>query len=247
MNFLYNDYEINYELIGQGSYIVLLHGWGVDKETFRGVITKLKDYYQVLSFDFIGFGKSSPPKAPFTLDDYVLSLEALLKYLHIKNPIIVGHSFGGRVALKFSLRNHIKKLVLVSSAGIKHFSWIKVLKIGKYKFLKRWYYLFSKQKYEALIYNSGSPDYKCLSGVMKKTMSNVISENLKKYLKKISVPTLIMWGYHDQVTPYTDAQIFKDNIKKSKLITFFKSGHFCYIDEKKKFVDAIINGGGKGE
>lgn len=243
MEFLYKNYIINYDLRGQGSYLILMHGWGVDKTTFSKVEEELKNYYTVLTFDFIGFGKSSTPIKPFSLDDYLESVEALVKHLNIVNPIVVGHSFGGRVAIKYALRNDVKKLILVSSAGIIHFSLKTKLKIIKYKFLKNIYKLFSKTKYQKLITSSGSDDYKKLNNVMKRTMTNVIKKDLKKYIKKINVSTLILWGYFDITTPYKDAIYFNKKIKDSRLITFFRSGHFCYLEEENKFINILIGGG----
>jgi pimeloyl-ACP methyl ester carboxylesterase len=247
MYFLYKDHKMSYDVSGQGSYLVLMHGWGVDQSTYATIKERLQLYFTVVTFDFLGFGKSDEPHIPFTLNDYVDGVKALLSFLNITNPILLGHSFGGRVAIKYAQKNDVKSLILVDSAGVKKFSLKIWLKIIKYKCLKRFYNLFSKTKLEKLINSTGSPDYQKSSSIMKRTMSNVIKENLKKNIKRINCNTLILWGYYDRATPFSDAIYINKNIKDSRLITFYHSGHFPYIDEANKFISVVISGGIKDD
>lgn len=243
MYFLYQEYKIKYQLVGTGSYLVLLHGWGIDQTTFSNLVEQLKGYYTVLTFDFIGFGESDKPLKPLTLNDYVDLTRSLITHLNITNPIIMGHSFGGRVAIKYALLYDVKTLILCSSAGIKHLSIQKKIKIWRYKLLKNWYKLVSKSKLEWLVRTSGSSDYQKCSPVMKQTMTNVINVDLKNDIKKLNCKTIVLWGYYDKVTPYKDALYINKHLKGSRLITFYKSGHFPYLDEENKTVSAIISGG----
>lgn len=243
MYFLFKNHKVDYSITGDGHYLVLLHGWGVDKSTFNNLVEGLKLYYTVLTLDFIGFGESDEPQYPFTLNDYVAMVKALLDHLHIENPIMFGHSFGGRVAIKYALNNEVRILILMDSAGIRHLPLSKKYKILKYKFLKNLYKLISLNKLEKLRAKTGSSDYQKCSPMMKKTLSNVVKVNLKKDIKKLNCKTLILWGYYDKVTPYSDAVYFHQKIANSRLITFYNSGHFPYIDEEKKTLSAIISGG----
>ena len=185
MKYIYKNLEINYEVHGTKTPIILLHGWGTNINTFNNLINYLKDDYTVYAIDLPGFGKSNEPKFPFKLDDYVRFLEIYIKELQIENPIILGHSFGGRIAIKYASKNqNISKLILVDSAGIKkRLTLKKKFQIIKYKFLKM-YYRKTKNvtKYNQLIKVSGSPDYASATNVMKGTMIKVIKEDLKRYL-----------------------------------------------------------------
>ena len=93
---------LNYIKIGEGKeFIVFLHGWGADLNSFYW----LKNFYndKVLLFvDFAGFGKSEEPDKPYFVDDYVLEVKDLLDRFQIESLYLVGHSFGGRVAIKYS-------------------------------------------------------------------------------------------------------------------------------------------------
>lgn len=242
MYFQYKGLNINYNINGDGDFLLLLHGWGVHSNTFVEVVAGIKDHYKVITMDFCGFGMSDEPIDPLSLEDYVDHVRALLSFLKIEYPIILGHSFGGRVAIRYSTMYNVKKLILVDSAGIKHFNFKTFFKVYKYKILKHLYRIFSKSKLKRLINSSGSNDYKNATSVMKKTMSNIIKINLEKDLKKIFVETLILWGYNDKITPFSDAKTLEKMIEKSRLITFFNSGHYPYIDEKRKFINILIGG-----
>ena len=134
-------------------------------------------------------------------------------------------------------------MILVDSAGIKkRLSFLSRIKIKIYK-LKKWWYKLTKNvvKFNNLINNSGSYDYKMASPVMKQTLVKVINEDLKPYLKKIEVETLIIWGRDDKETPIKDALIMNKLIKNSGLVTLENTGHFPYLENKHTFNIIISN------
>lgn len=238
MKYIYKDLEINYEVHGNKAPIILLHGWGTNLNTFNNLTNFLKEDYTVYTIDLPGFGKSEEPKSPFKLDDYVNFLELYIKELQIEKPIILGHSFGGRIAIKYASKNqNISKLILVDSAGIKKSLTLnKKFQILKYKFLKMFYRKTKNvTKYNQLIKVSGSPDYANATNVMKGTMIRVIKEDLKKCIKQIKVETLIIWGKDDQETPLKDGIYMNKHIKNSGLVIFDNCGHFPYLEKKYYF------------
>lgn len=244
MFFNYKLQDVNYEIIGdKGKDLVLLHGWGVNSQTFDKLVEGLKSHYRIINIDLIGFGMSDEPINAFSLDDYVDMLHSLLNHLKIKKPIILGHSFGGRIAIRYSNQYLVESLILVSAAGIKHSSIKTKYKIYRYKFLKFIYKIFNKKKLLNLLKTSGSDDYKNASNVMKKTMSNIINIDLKNEIKSINCNTLLLWGYKDNITPLSDGIYMNNNIVNSKLIIFYNSGHFPYLEEESKFIKSILNGG----
>ena len=112
-----NDVNINYILYGNNKKdtIVLLHGWGQNIEMMQPIGDNFKDKFQILIIDLPGFGRSSEPKYPWSLDEYVEVIKKLLDKLKIKNPIMMGHSFGGKLALLYASKYDVKKLVLFAS------------------------------------------------------------------------------------------------------------------------------------
>ncbi len=207
--------------------MIFLHGWGGDAHAFLFAAKQI--FCTATLVDFYGFGKTPHPDYPLTVADYAAGVIELMDYLQISSAVLVGHSFGGRVAIEIAAKypNRVDKLVLVDSAGIKPKRRLKYYyKILKHKILKkiRGYGL------------EGSADYKALSDAMRGTFINVINYNQKPLLKKITAPTVVFWGDKDKETPLYMAKIFRRKIKDSHLFLFTNCGHFSYLDNSGKFV-----------
>lgn len=96
------EQKINYEILGQGNDILLLHGWGASIESYRPVINTLSKNFRVIALDFPGFGNSDPLKKAWCLSDFSEMVKQFLQKLNIEKPIIIGHSHGGRVIIQHS-------------------------------------------------------------------------------------------------------------------------------------------------
>ena len=155
----------------------------------------------------------------------------------ITNPIIIAHSFGGRIATLLSgyYKEKIDKLIMIDIAGIKRkksfFLWLKE---KLYKLLKLIKYILPKKlkdKYhQQLLKLFGSTDYKTLPNKMYQTFKNIISEDLKYYLPYIEQETLIIWGKKDKATPLKDGRLINKKIKNSALIIYKQASHFSYLE-----------------
>ena len=127
-----------------------------------------------------------------------------------KNPILIGHSFGGRIITTLTGYYHFdyNNIIYLNSAGIK--PKIK-FKTRIYKLLKKLKILLPKkykQKYLNFLFNIfASTDYKELNNNMHQTFKNIVNVDLKHYLKDIKSKTLIIWGNKDTSTPLKDAII----------------------------------------
>ena len=223
----YKKNKINYEIVGNGdTLLVFLHGWGGNVDSFKFVCNNLNFSYKALLIDFPPFGASEEPNDIWTVFDYAsLTKEIILKE-HFENACLVGHSFGGRVAIILASEGIGNKLLLTDSAGMKVKHSLKYyLKVGLYKFCKK---LKIKN-------NMGSSDYKKLSPIMRKTFVNIVNTFLEKYAITINVPTLLVWGERDKDTPIYMAKKLKRLIKNSELIVFKNAGHFAYVEKAYKF------------
>ncbi|MEG2107890.1 MAG: alpha/beta hydrolase [Clostridia bacterium] len=211
---------------GNGKDVVFLHGWGADLRAFLFVARELN--CRSVLVDFYGFGKTPHPDFPLTVADYANGVIEVLNKCNIKKAVLVGHSFGGRVAIEIASKfpNLVEKLVLIDSAGIKPRRKLKYyFKILLHKILKR----FGKGQ-------KGSADYCQLSNVMKKTFINVVNYNQKPLLKFISADTAIFWGTLDEDTPLYMARILNKKIKSSHLFLLTNAGHFSYLDSRVEFL-----------
>lgn len=247
MNFMINDFNIYYEKYGKGkTNIIILPGWGDTRYTFNKIIDVLKDFFTIYILDYPGFGKSSFPKRDLSIYDYALLIKDFIKINGIDNPILIGHSFGGRIGILLAglYRINIKKMILIDAAGIKRKKKLKVkLKQTVYKFLKKIGYILPKRikaKYQnKLIKIFGSTDFKNLDENIRKTFIKVINEDLSKYLTNITTSTLLIWGENDLDTPLDDGKIMNIKITDSGLIVIPNASHFPYL-EYPYYINKII-------
>ena len=228
--------NIHYIQYGEGQDIVLLHGWGQNIEMMRPIGDNFQDRFRITILDFPGFGESEEPKSPWTIEDYELMLEEFLKKLNVKKPIVIGHSFGGRVAIRYSARNPIKKLVLFGSPCIRI---QEELSIGV-KILKKLKQLPGLNEIGEYMKNFiGSRDYKAASPIMRQTLVNVVNEDLSKYAREIEEPTLLIWGEQDTEAPLNDAKQLEKIMIDAALIVL-PGTHYAYLENLPRVV-AILN------
>ena len=247
MNFIINDFNIYYEKYGNGtSNIIILPGWGDTRSTFNTLIETLKKCFTVYIIDYPGFGNSSFPNRDLSIYGYANLIKDFITVNDIENPIIIGHSFGGRIGIILTglYKIQIKKMILIDSAGIKHKKKLKAkFKQTIYKFLKKIGNILPR-KLKSIYLNKlinifGSTDFKNLNQNIRTTFIKVINEDLTKYLKDINTSTLLIWGEYDNDTPLDDGKIMNVKIEDSGLIIIPNAGHFPYL-EYPYYVTKII-------
>lgn len=223
--------------------IVFLHGWGGSNVSFMGAMKAFAALgFYAIGVDFPGHGKTPVPKSAYSVEDYANEVVKLLNSEKIKDVIIVGHSFGGRVAIKLAAKGsdlgvNIRKVVLVSSAGIKpRKSIVKSFKIYRYKKLKK--KVKAGKLDEKVLLKYGSQDYKKLVPIMKASFIKIVEEDLTQDAAAIRVPTLLVWGKRDRDTPLYMARRLNKVIENSRLV-IYNAGHYSYIDEREKFLEDV--------
>ena len=165
--------------------IVLLHGWGQNAYMMKFLQDHLCGEYTVVNLDLPGFGQSEEPKCVWTIQDYAQMLEDLLKELQIQKPILIAHSFGARIAIRYSAYHEVKQMILTGAAGIKpRHSLVWYAKVYTYKLLKKL----------PIAHRMGSVDYQQASGVMRGILVASVEEDLRPLLPRISCETLLVWG-----------------------------------------------------
>ena len=247
MNFMINDFNIFYEKYGQGkTNIVILPGWGETRSTFYNLINILKEYYTVYIIDYPGFGNSKFPDRDLNIYEYANLIKNFITINNIENPVLIGHSFGGRIIILLAglYKLNIKKIILIDSAGIKRRKSLKAMvRQFTYKFLKKIGYLLPKKirnKYlDKLISIFGSTDFKNLDPNIRKTFIKIVNEDLTKYLKHINTSTLLIWGEHDRDTPLDDGKLMNKEIEDSGLVIIPNASHFPYL-EYPYYINKIV-------
>ena len=229
------DININYIQYGSGKDILLLHGWGQNIEMMKPLGDNFCDKFRITILDLPGFGNSDEPQIPWNIENYELMLEDFCKELEIKKPIVIGHSFGGRLAIRYSSRIPIEKLVLYGSPCIRiseelplHVKILKTLKkvpglneFGEY--MKNYI---------------GSRDYKAASPIMRQTLVEVVNEDLSNYAREIEEPTLLIWGDNDTEAPLKEAKELEKIMIDAALIVL-PGTHYAYLENLPRVVSIL--------
>ena len=237
----YSDIRLHYTVEGAGRPLFLLHGWGCSGEIFKQIRPFLAQYFQVITVDFAGFGQSEEPQTVWGVEEYTRSLEAIVEMEGAENPILVGHSFGGRVSIVYASRNRTHKVVLVDAAGVKPRRSLNYYrKVYTFKLFKHLANLFlGKERAQQLIEKrrakAGSADYNSSSPKMRAVLSKVVNEDLCHLMPKISAPTLLFWGENDTATPLADAKRMEKLIADAGLVTVAGAGHYSFLENGALF------------
>ena len=229
--------NINYVQYGEGKDIILLHGWGQNIAMMKPIGDLLCNRFRINILDLPGFGESDEPRESWSISDYSDVVEEFIKKLDIKKPIIMGHSFGGRVAIRYSSNHPIEKLILFGAPCIRIHEELP-LHIKALKSIKK---LPGMSKFgEYMKKYIGSRDYKAASPVMRQILVNVVNEDLSKYAREIEEPTLLIWGDRDTEAPVADAKELEKIMIDAGLIVL-PGTHYAYLENLSQIINIINN------
>lgn len=240
-SYRYDGITLRYDVEGEGETLLLLHGWGCDREIWKQIRPLLSRHYRVVSVDFAGFGRSDEPTTVWGVEEYTRSIEQLARELEIDSPTLVGHSFGGRVAILYSSRNAARRVVLTDAAGIRpHRPISYYYKVYSYKLLKRLLPVMvgggrARQLIEQRRAKTGSSDYNNASPMMRAILSKCVGEDLRGVMPAIGAPVLLFWGDRDTATPLSDARTMERLIPDARLVVAHGCGHFAMIENGELF------------
>ena len=246
---LIENLKINYKIAGGGTPFLILHGWGGSSDSWKIVIEILKQKFQVICPDLPGFGKSAPPPRAWSLKEYSQWLKKFSDSLRLNDFFLLGHSFGGRIAVKFSFfyPEKIKALFLCSSAGIKEKWGLKekaiflLALIGNAIFSPKFFRRFQDKARNIFYRFLRDRDYGKAKGVMKETMKKILEEDLLPMLSQVKVKTLIIWGQKDNIVPLKHAFLFKEKIKNSRLEILPEIRHSPHLEAPEKLAQTITD------
>ena len=222
--------KLSYIQKGSGKDLVMLHGYLASKESFYPQIEYFSKFYRVTALDFLGFGEGGELTEAFSVSDYADWLMNALQELKIEKPLVIAHSFGGRVAVKcLSRGNLFERAVLTGCAGIVPKRTLKYkLRVKTYRFVKKIAPRYAEKKF-------GSSEYRSLSPVMRESYKKIVNEDLREDAKKISVPVLFICGEKDTDTPVSSAKIYQSCVRGSRLKIMENCGHFAHLDNALEF------------
>ena len=225
-----NRFDLSYDLVNpsQEEVLLILHGWGSNKEIMKQAFAKTLPEYRHLYLDLPGFGKSSN-ETVLTTEDYAGIVKRFLETMGVSAKIVMGHSFGGKVS---TLLNP-PCLVLLSSSGILVPKPLGVsVKIALYKVLKS----FGMQRIRNLFV---SDDAKGMSPAMYETFKNVVNEPFEDHFSRYTGKGLLFWGKEDTATPLWTAEKIHTMMKNSELYPL-DGDHFFFL-KHNRFIARTIS------
>lgn len=225
------DFVLSYSIkenVKGAPALVILHGWGANKRLMQQAFEKHFLAFTHYYIDLPGFGDSKIPPFALHTQDYAEILNLLLESLCLKahDSIILGHSFGGKVA---TLLNP-KTLILLSSAGIPTQKSLKVrTKIAFAKALNKFVPALSGIAKSFL----RSKDVQNMDEIMYQTFKNVVDEDFTPIFKQFKNSCYIFWGKEDLATPPKSGETIHAYILNSKFFPL-QGDHFFFLNQVAK-------------
>lgn len=238
INIFYQDY-------GKGNdNILLLHGWGQSHSFWREMIHKLGEKYHVYALDLPGFGLSKEPSDTWNITAFAEFIHNFILTLNVKNPVVIGHSFGGRIAIAYAAKYPVQKLVLYSTGGgvpeksfKKNLYRLLFVNFGKYIFPNQLY------KSQTSIYKPKNYENKIIINTKRsRRMLDIYTqtpEDLREELGKINTKTFIITGSNDYISDPKIGEYLRDAIKHSTLINIASAKHFAHLESPEVYYSKL--------
>lgn len=237
--------RLHYRVSGSGAPLLLMHGWGCNVDTVLSIERVAAESNTVYSIDLPGFGQSAEPGSVWGIEEYTRLIERFAREEGLSAPVLLGHSFGGRISILMASRTPVSKVILVDSAGVKPRRSLRYyLKVYSFKAMKAMCHtLFHKEKADRLIEEwrkrKASADYSAASPRMRAILSKVVNEDLCSVMPSIKAPTLLVWGENDTATPLKDAKRMERLIPEAGLVCFAGCGHYSFLDNPVRFAAVL--------
>jgi pimeloyl-ACP methyl ester carboxylesterase len=218
--------------------LIMLHGWAQTMGSFWGLADLISKTRKVYLIDLPGFGKSPKPDTDWNTEDYARCILQFMDDNKIDRADILGHSFGGRIAIRMSglQPNQLDRIVLLNSAGLQtqlHGKRLIRSKVAKTsakvcKWLDKTFGYNTFQEWH--VPRFASRDYKA-SGELKNIFVKTVNEDLSEIAKRVESPVLLLWGELDSETPVEIAQRYAAMMPKAKLVVLPGKDHFPFLNE----------------
>ena len=222
---------------GDSPRILALHGWGRDGGDFHRILGGT----DALAVHLHGFGQTPPPPTAWGSPDYAEHIAAGL--VGTGPYVVVGHSFGGRVAVRLAVAHP----ELVSSLVLTGVPLVRATAPPR----PRWTLRTAKRLYAAHLIPSsvvdrlrrsgGSADYNAAQGVMRDILVRVISEDYREDLRRLTVPVHLVWGELDDAAPLAGARLAAELVPHARLDVVPGAGHLLDGDLEQHVRTATLD------
>lgn len=225
-----------YERVGKGRPVVILHGWADSSAGWQAFRSGLADTFDVISIDLPGFGGTEMPAMAWGLDEYAAFVSAFLKKIRVKPYALIGHSNGGAIAIRGLANGSLdaQRLVLLDSAGIR--SMYKgrnkilrtITKTGKFVVMPLPKSV--KRRLRKKVYKTVGSDMLVVEH-LQETFKRVVTDDIQTNAAVLKPRTLLIYGEDDLATPIQYGRILHNLISGSTFEVIPEAGHFVHLDK----------------
>ena len=250
---------------GKGPALLLIHGIGDRSDTWKELIPVLARTHTVIAPDLLGHGRSDKPRADYSVAGYANAMRDLLSVLDLESATVVGHSLGGGVAMQMAYQfpERCERLVLVSTGGIAREVnaflrlasapnadlLLPLLRLGAARVLGHAViHAFrllgadlGRDEQDMMRVFDALPDPTAMRAFVRTLRAvvdwrgQVITMLDRCYLTR-GMPTLLVWGAHDAVVPFSHARLAHAAMPGSRLEIFEDAGHFPHHQDPGRFI-----------
>lgn len=224
--------------------IIILHGWGLKGDIYQELTNLLRrEGFDVFAPDLPGFGKEKLKSQNMSLDDYVEFVRFFVKKIYPSKVIFIGHSFGGRVAIKYAWKypKEVEKIILTGVPIIRSRSFLKkiyyYLAISGGFIFKKFPVNMKESLRKILYYFIGEWDY-YKAGEKQQVFKNIIEDDLLKYIKEIKIPIFLVWGKDDNIIPLSNIKPI-ESIINTKIVIVNNCGHKLPYENPTGFLNVV--------
>lgn len=251
------DLQIHYEIEGKGAPLIILHGMGNNSQSWKKQLQGLSKQFTVIAWDAPGYGESSDPQVELKeFTQFADVLKGFIEKLNYESVTLLGHSMGSAIALDFCYRfPEMVDALIISDATRGAAALTK--EENERKLNNRLNNIetldpkkLAKLRVKELLSPNPDPEiekeaeriYSQIRPMGFRSVAySLFSLNQMDILSSIHVPTLVICGELDRVTPVNESQIFHEAIKDSTFVTIPGTGHLCYQEDPTSFNSIILN------
>ncbi|MEH7081190.1 alpha/beta hydrolase [Neobacillus drentensis] len=250
------DLQIHYEIEGEGPPLMILHGMGNNSQSWKKQLQGLSKQFMVIAWDAPGYGKSSDPIIELKeFSQFADVLKGFIEKLNYSSVTLLGHSMGSAIALDFCYRFPEMVDALIISDATRGAAALSKEE-NERRLNNRLHNIetldpkeLAKLRVQELLSPQPDPEIKkeaerIYSQIrpmgFRSVAYSLFSLNQMDILSAIHVPTLVICGELDRVTPVSESQIFHEGIMGSTFVTIPGTGHLCYQEDPASFNGIVL-------
>lgn len=231
------QYRIHYLVAGEGRPVVLVNGLGGTSENWGNMIQELRSKgFKVYAPDMLGFGRSDKPDVDYAISLHAEIVKQFLDSQKLDQPDVVGWSMGGWIAMKFAAANpqRVHRLILLDSAGLIYDAVnTPALRPKSIEQLAHMMDVLNPNPTpiptflaKDIVRNMMATDW-----IIDRTLKSMYTgkDVMDQHLQEVTMPTLIVWGKQDLITPMELADRLHRGIPHSDLYVVDACGHLAPV------------------